>query len=64
MKNMNSLCLGHSYTYGNGLRSIKTGSWSVFQTKEALKMVFGIHSIKGVFTIFRWIPIMIHYRGS
>ena len=44
-KNMDSLNLGFLY-FGNSLRSIKRGSGQVFQMKEALKMVFGVCSIR------------------
>ena len=45
MKNMDTIY------FGNSLRSIERGSGQLFQTKEALKMVFDVHSIR-VFSQF------------
>ena len=47
---MDTLCLGFLY-FGNSLRSIKTGLGWFSNPRKALKMVFGVRSIR-VFSKF------------
>ena len=52
MKNIDSILLGFLY-FGNSLRSIERGSGRFFQQHmEALKMVFGVRSIRVLTQLF------------